>query len=110
MENAHHLTLINTHLTCTFSRHQTVRLPYELRKKLPFLQRESVSVIFGDNQHEIKIVRPGPESYHNEMSVNKNGTIRIPSEIKKFMSIKEGDVLSIFLFHNHEGLVLYKCQ
>jgi len=98
--------LIELDLTCTFKKDQTVLIPLTVRKRVSFFSGMVVSVQYDSISNKIILLGNELKTMENQMIINKNGAIRIPTEIKNFSGLKVGQSMNIAMYPDLKGVVL----
>ncbi|WP_280771457.1 AbrB/MazE/SpoVT family DNA-binding domain-containing protein [Salipaludibacillus daqingensis] len=101
-------SIYDTKRVCKFKKDQTILVPAGIRKLVSFFPRDEVFVRFDEKSNDITIYRSDTQTVENRMLITQNGAVRIPSEIKNLVKLKEGDRLSIFVDNEFNGVILKK--
>ncbi|PYZ91965.1 hypothetical protein CR194_17350 [Salipaludibacillus keqinensis] len=108
MKPVRHIELIDTKLSCTFKKDQTVLIPVKIRKRVFLLPGHEVSVGLSKTGDKITISPHHTLTSENRMVITKNGAIRIPAELKRFAKLEIGTPLSIFITTDFDRVILKK--
>ena len=83
------------HTTCILTNGYKITIPKLIREKLSFISGDEVTISL--NSEELIIQKQYGDTLENKMVLNDRGTIKIPQEFIKLLSLERGDLFNLHL-------------
>ncbi|MCG3419724.1 MULTISPECIES: AbrB/MazE/SpoVT family DNA-binding domain-containing protein [Oceanobacillus] len=89
--------LTNTGIICKLNKRMTITIPKKIRKRLSLMAGDEVAISMIAKSNELIIRKVIEDTLDNKMIINEKGAIRIPIELRRFLSLENGDLFLLNL-------------
>lgn len=94
-------------IICKLNKSLTMTIPKKIRERLSIMAGDQVAISLIAKSNELIIRKVTESTVDNQMIINERGAIRIPIEIGRFLSLKNGDLFLLY-FSNHGRFISLK--
>lgn len=100
--------LIDTGIICILNQGLSITIPKKIRKELSITAGDEVAVSLIAKSNGLLIQKNTENTLDNIMTINEKGAIRIPVELKRFLSLKKGDSFLLYIADHDPFILLEK--
>lgn len=98
--------LIDTGMLCTLNKSQCITIPKKIRRLLSLKAGDEVTISLTNISKGMIVQKYTCETLENIMVVTNSGSIRIPKEFMKVLSLKIGDMFHIYRSFDEQFIIL----
>lgn len=91
------------HITCILTKGHSITIPKLIRGKLSFISGDEITISL--KSEELIIQKSYRDMLENKIILNDRGSIKIPQEFIKILSLKKGDRFNLYMVNSRVVLL-----